>query len=1206
MGQNSSRLNIPNIKSVKSLTTFQEYPSCTLNQIFEAYGYWLNSDVSRKGTLFSNEFEEVFGQLFPDPLIHFQRLQDVNMGACITMDVFNLFILLADASMENKLKAIYEISNKDSKVPMKLDAIQGLFFKLITSFRLVFFINIPTRDEVNYFIESSLRQFIERTHLYDDSSDKVDSLTSGKDPSGRKDNNNAVKSRAQNPGTTVGNQAAPTIILTQNMALNFRELWQWCQDVHQISQFLESIEEVCLHVTQSVDRTHKGKQWVQRNSFFSSNSFSAHTSVLRSSMQAKTPRQENNKNGVTTDNLMDIMQQVIQKVGQVEYFDSYLSEKRHPLWKNSIKSMVTDSWFNNLPMMYSDQKVFTGLEHMILSQQRMIPILHRNSPQPNANTSSNASAGSKANLSSFSVKASTTPTGHRMSNFTPHPPMNIPAPSSALRLSSQGSHRFSASPGSAGGGFGLGYHKVDLLGIIDYGSILSWMIESSPPIIFRELKKQEQIVRSKRLSFEFSLHHDEDTGSTQLTDTRGNVVELPRTLSMRGNSELMIDTDDLEDGEGTDEDEDADERRMNDLTIVNRELDEIREEEEDDDSQTLADSEAGDQSRLSTAQSQSQLNPTARRLSMSRGSTNAQSKPVFTSLRYTRSRIRSVTSNKWNAMGEMISSSALEKIFYAKSFPSYHMKFENSNYLMAPLLTNDQAIYNVILYIAKGYRHVPVTLEPLNIHKVYHIIHSGDVAQYLFESYHEFFSFPSAGNNNNSPTKEIRPAENPFSPLRNNDTNNSPQKNAPNQNNQSLLNRPVIWTGLMKKAVFICNPAHKIPTVNIKEGDGIKAEEDVKRASKTIKHNFGSILHQLLQSNLDSILITNEKNQVVTVLSLNIVEEIWWNWKKRNLPKNLMNILQLSDLLGDYEAGVYSVFEEESGNDGVDVGNNNTKPNSANNQASSAALHRASTSSNASFRANFVNQQNHRTSTSSTFTPAKGIGFNNNAEQGTPYPFGYSSTLNNNNAATTTTNSNGSKYHHSLFSIFMNSLEACKDLLNITLIDFDDFIMLDEERALAAAAPNTTLKSGSPINRGKTGSPKNFKRDANRVPPAISTDTNTTDGVNKPPEIPLAPSEPSNSVNNTNPSSTNPQDPPASTAPTATATDDGNPKSPKARKTRGGKVVKKYGNFSNLAAFQQHLQREKEKEESRIRAAKTRKLESWFSEMKVMTVSSFD
>lgn len=58
----------PSFKNVRNMKTLQAYPSLTLSQINESYEYWVQSEYHQSTVLSQFAFEDVFGQLFADPL----------------------------------------------------------------------------------------------------------------------------------------------------------------------------------------------------------------------------------------------------------------------------------------------------------------------------------------------------------------------------------------------------------------------------------------------------------------------------------------------------------------------------------------------------------------------------------------------------------------------------------------------------------------------------------------------------------------------------------------------------------------------------------------------------------------------------------------------------------------------------------------------------------------------------------------------------------------------------------------------------------------------------------------------------------------------------------------------------------------------------------------------------------------------------------
>jgi hypothetical protein len=1336
MGSYTSKLTIPTIKSVKSLQSLQEYPVCTLGQIFEAYAYWVNSEYSRKGALFPNEFEEVFGQLFPDPILHFQKLQESTIGAVVTVDAFYVLILLSDASMENKIKAIYEINNKDVKILMRLDALQLMIFRILTSLKLVFTINIPSREDVYQFLEYSLRQFLERTHLSTDAH-----------------NEDSVK--------------AYTTSSIQSTCLTFEEIWQWAQDVHQVSSFLEAINEICLTITDSIDRTHKGKQWVLRNSFFSSNSFSLNTTnnnlraTLRLSSFSNAGRMSQ-----TNDLLFNILQEVNNKMNKLEnnFFNHFLMEQRHPLWRYTINNMVdNEKWFTSIPVVYTDQKVFTGLEHMILSQQKSLLVLHnkhlnhyqQQSPHnqqhhghhlhqnhgsqahigskvgsshdhhqhhhgSRANLTSNTSLHNHSSTSVGQTAAAGThhhqgygghPASHQSSSshsqFVPQPPAGTAAPAhrglhrlSTIGISSVGG----GNSVGGGGGAGTSFHplggKLELFGIMDYGSILSWMIDSAPSIVLKELKKQQKFIRSKRLSFEFSLKQEFMSQDSSLDSYDGGDVEageggggggdvLDISPTNRQGLELMMDFDHHGDGGGgggSDEEDtyydqgfhEVDEDH--DSNLLHHVIEEGNENAESPafkprTSKVILSSRkstmkggkvpAGRPSSIITDASQGNLRqgsrasllPVHSKQQLHQSSTASLNAGGYSqrnrSIQMTSSTLKN---NKWQNMGDLVANSNIEKIFYTKNFASFHQKCDVNN-----ILTNDQYLYNLILLAAKGHRHLPVSVEANNFYKIFHIISSQEIADFLFENCQDIFSnlnqptgLPD-NNNNNQAYSQSRQSQRSTSPLERRSaspTHNRPQTNSGssrpqtnssssgnNSNKNKMIDRPVVWTGLMRKPSVVStlmtpkepkeyqnsllafrNKLASKSTDEHREANNTSSvpQQSQQQQTKTkIRYNLGSIFYQLLQSNLDSIVVTNEKNKVVSVVSIHVIQDFWWAWKKRNLFETYPNKPSLEDLIKEYEQGTYQLYEDDENEHttscGANVGptttgiinagsmmhsgsssllnNNPMLKRLTTNNTSTPQAHHPSVPSTTPHSSSY--QRHSSTASTTGFTappvlpsPAVGSKFsfsNYNANETTnattPYPF-----QQNVNSAIAN-NVNISKYNFTFFSVLMNYIDQCQDLLNITVLDLEECLKDPEEERellLKLQKEQERLLSRQKSPKGSKKSPNKFDeaaQNANKDQPTTTVGTTshpTAPSAMSPIPTTTAPVIPPSSPEQGSPEKGESKDRPVTAS-----------KSP-VKGGKKGKNTKKYGGFGTLAAYQDHLQREKDKEESKKRVRETK------------------
>ena len=154
----------PSVKNTKYVDRLEEYRKITLSQILESYRFWLSSENANTISLNKDAFDEVFGLLFNDTDVHFLSFIYKGINSCVAMDVFYLLILLANDSMKNKLQLLFQLG-KEEEVTFRMDLIQSVIYKVVTSFQLLF--NLPTvsKEDIHLFVDVQISQFIERNTI---------------------------------------------------------------------------------------------------------------------------------------------------------------------------------------------------------------------------------------------------------------------------------------------------------------------------------------------------------------------------------------------------------------------------------------------------------------------------------------------------------------------------------------------------------------------------------------------------------------------------------------------------------------------------------------------------------------------------------------------------------------------------------------------------------------------------------------------------------------------------------------------------------------------------------------------------------------------------------------------------------------------------------------------------------------------------------
>lgn len=349
MGSALEKAPTPIISNVKDLRTLQDLPLCTIPQIMEVYHFWQNSSYAGQLTLGKQGFEEIFGSLFPDPELHFPIFLRTNVQVCVTLEVFTLIVLFCDATLQQKVKCVCDIY-PDTRNSIRMDSLQTVIFRVLTAMPLLFNVLPPIRDEVFRFIDESLHSYQERIMVAMDTEEMfiADTLRKASTASGERNNIgqfSLIKS--------IKSQQEKEKLLDENRIFSFNDLWQWCQDVNQVSAYLDAIERICFQITSKMDRSRKGPQGILRQSFFTN-----HANNTRSSLIFK-------------------VAEVANQIGLARFSTA----RRHPLWNYSFKQLASEVWIEDLPTMTADMKVFSVLEHLILSRNMCLPLFKKTFPR---------------------------------------------------------------------------------------------------------------------------------------------------------------------------------------------------------------------------------------------------------------------------------------------------------------------------------------------------------------------------------------------------------------------------------------------------------------------------------------------------------------------------------------------------------------------------------------------------------------------------------------------------------------------------------------------------------------------------------------------------------------------------------------------------------------------------------------------------------
>ena len=858
----STKLLLPSLAYVKHLPAFSEFPLCSLTQISESYQYYRQSQEyqTHTPTLSLAGFEEIFGQLFPDPSLHFYHLQHNNsVGYIVIVDVFYILTLFCDASNEEKLYFLCNINHDLDLNNLRIDALQLMFYRILQAMTIVFqypssggvsgnqdggnsissSAAIPPRDDVYSFLEHSIKQFQDRNRV----------------------------ANANNPYYTMQYNTQGSSEYGTTRPFSFHDFWQWCQDVNQISTYLDAIESICSIVIASVDRSYKGRQYmILRNSFFN-----------LSSMTKATENAAETNATTTSTALQNSLQKALQVVEEQESFTikHCANYHRHPLWKYTLQDLVSEHWFEDMHTQTTlDSKVFTCLEHMMLSHRHVMPVFVPQGHNPLNPTSANgipgmpassghrfSTMGANSNRSSVSMTPfSSSPNRTSISTFTPKGNNPNPNPfSEALAtptMQTPGNPRSSVSTkggtpnqnnnNNAPETIQHPVHRMELLSVIDIATVLSWLVICMPSSVLDAYRQQEEdkeaAIRSKRASFDLS------------TSKKRSTAMILASLRASNPLESMVDQEEEEEGGDIEGDAEAGEEEG-----------EIDDQNGDQGYEDLD----GDNPRI-----------------------------VLPSMIRFKQRNKNVHNfrNQWQTVGHVVANSSLLSIFQAETYAHLHRRYDTTS-LFHHVYYVHQSIYNVITLIANGYKYIPIGINNRNHgsaitsapNKLLHILEPYEIATFLFENYDEVFNqyhhHLSEQFHRSQYQKQNEDASPSFTPFRYATQPPSPEKPSQSSSNNilGLMNKSVYYSGFMRKPCCISS-----------------------------SYNIGTALFLLLQSKLDAAVIVNEKNKVCGVLTIQIMQKFWWHWKKQHLP---MASMTMNDLRHDYGLDVYNYLYGSSKNE---------------------------------------------------------------------------------------------------------------------------------------------------------------------------------------------------------------------------------------------------------------------------------------------------
>lgn len=542
---------LPNIKNIRNLQLFKDYVSNSLKQIEEAFDYWIKSPYVKKKTLSKEEFEELFSQLFVDPIKHYEILKVIKINAVITIDVFIIFSLFcSQCTLKDKIKfiihelilrreyfikqtqntylqqitsssSVVNTNGSSTTVPttmivpsiivptsLRLESLQQMSYHIFCSMPILFKKHDIDdhhliKTDLYNFIEISLKHFIERTLLsgimqqeakkLEDSDNNYHDITSS-----------IVSTTAIIPPKEPKSSLAPLKEsikdhLPSDRLYSFNEIWHWTQDNFHIASYLEHIHNISVQIYTKIFSDFskiKQKSFVLRTSFFASNDDG-----------------DSNQNSPSRNNNMSPLSKLLYQFQPniTDPFDSLLS-RRTFIWKYSIQEFLQDEYYQSsivpgsshqsvrgIPYVMNDCPIIYALEHMVLSQIFSVAVFQFTSS--NAMTSFSNMTININNLSSLpSTNANATATtsanlANNANNTSDNSDINNAGASSTYRAMVMEKEKLSTIQNAS----------VELIGIINYQTIVRYLLEHSPKYLLKDILLEERKKREKRLSYEFSL-----------------------------------------------------------------------------------------------------------------------------------------------------------------------------------------------------------------------------------------------------------------------------------------------------------------------------------------------------------------------------------------------------------------------------------------------------------------------------------------------------------------------------------------------------------------------------------------------------------------------------------------------------------------------------------------------------------------------------
>jgi hypothetical protein len=302
-----------------------------LPQLRESYYYLVGSEHAHKSILDHDAFVDVFGHLVDDADLHFSDFRASEVATCDPMEVFCVMGLFCCDTIQNKFEFLVSMH-----VDHKSKRLKGSGFFLLLR-RIVFGLNrvlgMPTVDTNTLagYVNTLIAAYAERNIFAP--------APQGTDGTGVTDEAKVVMNDSPD-------KESPWSYLITNTSIRFtfEEIYQFFQDTTDTNQFLEKLSVFCSTCLSQNER------WRAMHPMI----------ALKDILIAEVSReatQFNSKASVSGGNTI-----------------TCLNRPRNPLWGCNIANMLRESWFASMPMVFTDDLVYTALEHIILSGGNAVPV----------------------------------------------------------------------------------------------------------------------------------------------------------------------------------------------------------------------------------------------------------------------------------------------------------------------------------------------------------------------------------------------------------------------------------------------------------------------------------------------------------------------------------------------------------------------------------------------------------------------------------------------------------------------------------------------------------------------------------------------------------------------------------------------------------------------------------------------------------------